>query len=76
MSDRYQRLSSTPPGRFLVGRLGLPESTPLRRYAQGQPLLDGPALVGGAPEHRLLSTVETVLKSTVYDIAALPNAPE
>ena len=62
MSDRYQRLSSTPPGRFLVGRLGLPESTPLRRYAPGQPLLDGPALVGGAPERRLLSTVERVLK--------------
>jgi 3-oxoacyl-[acyl-carrier protein] reductase len=62
VSDRYQRLSSTPPGRFLVGRLGLPESTPLRRYAPGQPLLDGPALVGGAPEHRLLSTVERVLK--------------
>ncbi|MET0601962.1 MAG: 3-oxoacyl-ACP reductase [Baekduia sp.] len=62
MSDRYQRLSSTPPGRFLVGRLGLPESTPLRRYAPGQPLLDGPALVGGAPEHRLLTTVERVLK--------------
>ena len=61
-ADRYQRLSSTPPGRFLVGRLGLPESTPLRRYAPGQPLLDGPALVGGAPEHRLLSTVEQVLK--------------
>jgi 3-oxoacyl-[acyl-carrier protein] reductase len=61
-ADRYQRLSSTPPGRFLVGRLGLPESTPLRRYAPGQPLLDGPALVGGAPEHRLLSTVERVLK--------------
>jgi 3-oxoacyl-[acyl-carrier protein] reductase len=62
VSDRYQRLSSTPPGRFLVGRLGLPESTPLRRYVPGQPLLDGPALVGGAPEHRLLTTAERVLK--------------
>jgi 3-oxoacyl-[acyl-carrier protein] reductase len=64
-ADRYQRLSSTPPGRFLVGRLGLPESTPLRRYEPGQPLLEGgPALLGGAPEHRLLSTVERVLKAT------------
>jgi 3-oxoacyl-[acyl-carrier protein] reductase len=62
-ADRYQRLSTTPPGRFLVGRLGLPESTPLRRYSPGQSLLDGPALVGGAPEHRLLSTVERVLKA-------------
>ena len=63
-ADRYQRLSSTPPGRFLVGRLGLPESTPLRRYEPGQPLLDGPAVIGGAPEHRLLSTVERVLQAT------------
>jgi len=63
VSDRYQRLSSTPPGRFVVGRLGLPESTPLRRYAPGQPLLDGPALIGGASEHRLLTTVEQVLKN-------------
>ena len=63
-ADRYQQLSSTPPGKFLVGRLGLPESTPLRRYEPGQPLLDGAAVVGGAPEHRLLSTVERVLKNT------------
>jgi 3-oxoacyl-[acyl-carrier protein] reductase len=63
-ADRYQRLSSTPPGRFLVGRLGLPESTPLRRYEAGQPLLDGVAVIGGAPEHRLLATVERVLKAT------------
>ena len=73
-ADRYQRLSSTPPGRFLVGRLGLPESTPLRRYAPGQPLLDGPALVGGAPEHRLLSTVERVLKAA--DVTALSGPAE
>jgi 3-oxoacyl-[acyl-carrier protein] reductase len=72
-ADRYQRLSSTPPGRFLVGRLGLPESTPLRRYEPGQPLLDGPALIGGVPEHRLLSTVERVLKAAGAD--ALSAAP-
>ena len=71
-ADRYQRLSSTPPGRFLVGRLGLPESTPLRRYQPGQPLLDGPAFVGGVAEHRLLSTVERVLKAA--QVATLPDA--
>jgi 3-oxoacyl-[acyl-carrier protein] reductase len=63
-ADRYQQLSSTPPGRFLASRLGLPESTPLRRYEPGQALVDGPVVVGGAPEHRLLSTVERVLKNT------------
>ena len=37
MADRYQRLSSTPPGRFLVGRLGLPDRT------AAAPLRAGPA---------------------------------
>jgi 3-oxoacyl-[acyl-carrier protein] reductase len=73
-ADRYQRLSSTPPGRFLVGRLGLPESTPLRRYEPGQPLLDGPAVIGGAPEHRLLTTVERVLKNTNSMVEGVEDA--
>jgi 3-oxoacyl-[acyl-carrier protein] reductase len=67
-ADRYQRLSSTPPGRFLVDRLGLPQSTPLRRYEPGQPLLDGPALVGGAPGARLLSAVDRILGDAGVDI--------
>jgi 3-oxoacyl-[acyl-carrier protein] reductase len=67
--DRYQRLSSTPPGRFLVGRLGLPQSTPLRRYAPGQPLLAGPALVVGAPGGRLTATVDRILAEAGADRA-------
>jgi 3-oxoacyl-[acyl-carrier protein] reductase len=73
-ADTYQRLSSTPPGRFLVGRLGLPESTPLRRYQRGQALLEGPAVIGGAPEHRLLSTVERVLQATGIEAITDPEA--
>jgi 3-oxoacyl-[acyl-carrier protein] reductase len=67
-ADRYQRLSSTPPGKFLVGRLGLPESTPLRRYEPGQPLLDGPALVGGAPGARLTAAAERILADAGADV--------
>jgi 3-oxoacyl-[acyl-carrier protein] reductase len=67
-ADRYQRLSSTPPGRFLVGRLGLPESTPLRRYEPGQPLLDGPALVAGASGGRLTSAVDRILAEAGADV--------
>jgi 3-oxoacyl-[acyl-carrier protein] reductase len=51
-----------------VGRLGLPESTPLRRYEPGQPLLDGPALVGGAPGARLMAAVERILQSARADV--------
>jgi 3-oxoacyl-[acyl-carrier protein] reductase len=46
-SDTYQRLTNSQPGRFVARRLGLPASMPLRRYEPGQPLLAGPALVGG-----------------------------
>ena len=60
-SDRYQQLTSTPPGRFLASRLGLPESTPLRRYEPGQPVLEGPALVGSTPGGRLGAAVLRVL---------------
>jgi 3-oxoacyl-[acyl-carrier protein] reductase len=45
MADRYQQFADSPPGRFMVRRLGLPQPTELRR---GPELFDGPVLVGGA----------------------------
>lgn len=50
MADRYQSLTGTPIGRFLVKNLGLPNPTPLRRYAAGGPVLSGVFLVGGDGE--------------------------
>jgi 3-oxoacyl-[acyl-carrier protein] reductase len=44
MADRYQQFADSPPGRFMVRRLGLPQPTPLRR---GPDLFDGPVLLGG-----------------------------
>ena len=44
MADRYSKFVDTPPGRFVVRRLGLPQPSPLRR---GPDLFDGPVLVGG-----------------------------
>ena len=61
MTDRYQQFARSGLGRQVVRRLGLPDPTPLRRYAPGQPALDGPALVGGAG--RLGDTVHSVLKA-------------
>jgi 3-oxoacyl-[acyl-carrier protein] reductase len=45
MADRYQQFAESPPGRFMVRRLGLPQPAELRR---GPELFDGPVLVGGA----------------------------
>src|SRR4051794_5474611 len=63
-SDRYQQLTRLPPGRFLAKRLGLPESTPLRRYEPGKPALAGPALIGGA------GRLGTVLTATLTAVGA------
>jgi 3-oxoacyl-[acyl-carrier protein] reductase len=56
-----------------VGRLGLPESTPLRRYEPGQPLLDGPALVVGAPGARLTAAVDRILEEAGADARHEPG---
>jgi 3-oxoacyl-[acyl-carrier protein] reductase len=61
-TDTYQRITNAQPGRFVASRLGLPKSTPLRRYEPGQALLAGPALLGGAPGGRLRETVSDVLR--------------
>jgi 3-oxoacyl-[acyl-carrier protein] reductase len=44
MADRYQQFAESPPGRFMVRRLGLPQPAELRR---GPALIDGPVLVEG-----------------------------
>jgi 3-oxoacyl-[acyl-carrier protein] reductase len=47
VADRYQSLTSTPVGKFLVKNLGLPNPVPLHRYTEGSPVLSGTFLVGG-----------------------------
>ena len=51
MADRYQQFADSPPGRFMVRRLGLPQPAPLMR---GPELLEGPILLGGALDTREL----------------------
>jgi len=47
MADRYQMRTNGAIGGFAAKRLGLPRPEPLRRYAPGGPLHDGPVVVGG-----------------------------
>jgi 3-oxoacyl-[acyl-carrier protein] reductase len=46
MTDRYQDFTRSGVGRFLVKNLGLPDPTPLERWTEGAPLVDGPVLFG------------------------------
>ena len=59
MSDRYQGFVSTPIGKLLVKNLGLPNPTPLERWSDGSPLVDGLVVLGG--EGRLADTLPTTL---------------
>ncbi|HYS35286.1 MAG TPA: 3-oxoacyl-ACP reductase, partial [Pseudonocardiaceae bacterium] len=61
MTDRYQQFATSGLGRLMVGRLGLPNPIPLRRYEPGQSMLTGPALLGAAPGGRLSDTVAAIL---------------
>ncbi len=74
MSDRYQSLVRTPVGQFVVRSLGLPNPPQLRRYREGQPLVDGTVLTGGAAAGRLLEIVPELLSQldvTMTGAAAL-----
>jgi len=72
MTDRYQQFARSGLGRQIVRRLGLPNPTPLRRYRDGQPALDGPALVGGAG--RMVDTVQSVVKDLDVTEGERPGA--
>jgi 3-oxoacyl-[acyl-carrier protein] reductase len=74
MTDRYQFLAHTPVGRLLVQNLGLPDPVRLERYRDGQPLVEGVVLVGGAPGGRLQDSVNESL--TGLGIAGVETATE
>ena len=61
MSDRYQGFASTPIGQLFVKNLGLPDPTPLERWTDGAPLVDGVVVLGGAG--RLTEVLPTTLDS-------------
>ena len=57
VGDRYLSFVNSPVGASVAGRIGLPRPAVLRRYAPGEPLLPGPALLAAstgsaAPELR------------------------
>ncbi|MGH3494107.1 MAG: 3-oxoacyl-ACP reductase, partial [Sciscionella sp.] len=72
MSDRYQQFATSGLGKLVVGRLGLPEPTPLRRYATGQALLPGAALLGGSEGGRLHAEISRVLSAAGAELAPDP----
>jgi len=73
VADRYQSFANSTAGRLVTKRLGMPVPTELRRYEPGQPLLEGPALLGAAAGSRLADTVADVLRATDTEAAVAPG---
>jgi 3-oxoacyl-[acyl-carrier protein] reductase len=78
VSDRYSTFANSGPGSFVARQLGLPLPTRLRRHEPGDPVLHGPALIGGAPGGRLASAAAGVLRSIGADafVAGEPHLRE
>ena len=68
MTDRYTTFANSGPGRAIVSRLGLPNPPVLRRHRPGDPLVDGPVLLGGAG--RLADPVRDMLSAAGVDLPA------
>jgi len=74
MSDKYQGFVQTPIGKLLVKNLGLPSPTPLRRYDEGDPLVEGTVAVGGTG--RLAESLPGLLDLLGIASTAAPDAAQ
>jgi 3-oxoacyl-[acyl-carrier protein] reductase len=68
MSDRYQQLINTPIGKIVSKQVGLPTPVVLVRYEPGQPVIDGPVLLGAAPGARLAPGAAQVLAAVGAEV--------
>jgi len=75
-ADRYAQLIRSPVGRVLSKQVGLPAPVELERYERGQPVIDGPVLLGAAPSGRLLEPVTAVLDRAGADVRSRGGSSE
>jgi 3-oxoacyl-[acyl-carrier protein] reductase len=75
MADRYASFAHSGPGRVLIKRLGLPDPPRLRRYHPGDPVADGPVLLGSTPGGRLAAPVRKQLEQAGVELADAAGAP-
>ena len=68
MADRYQQLINTPLGKLVSKQIGLPSPLPLDRFEPGQPVIDGPVLLGAAEGSTAVRSVATALASVGAEV--------
>jgi 3-oxoacyl-[acyl-carrier protein] reductase len=74
MADRYASFANSGPGRTLVKRLGLPDPPRLRRHRPGDPLTEGPVLLGAAPGGRLAEQSRKLIETAGTAVTDTPTA--
>ncbi len=67
MADRFAQIVQSDIGGKLADMLGLPKPAELRRYTPGDALVDGVALIGGAPGGALLDEAAGILADANVD---------
>ena len=68
MADRYQQLVNTTIGRIVSKQIGLPAPLPLDRFEAGQPVIDGPVLLGAAEGSTAVASVAAALAAMQADV--------
>ncbi len=74
MSDRYTQFVNSQVGEKLADLVGLPKPATLRRHSPGDPLLEGPLLLGG--EGRLADAAAKALVGTEVEVHTTPADAE
>ncbi len=72
MTDHYQTFTASPIGRLFVKNLGLPDPSPLERWSEGAPVVDGTVVTGGSG--RLGKAIVTSLDN--LGVSSVSNAVE
>jgi 3-oxoacyl-[acyl-carrier protein] reductase len=73
MSDRYLNLVNSPFGAAVATRVGLPRPAVLRRYATGDPLLPGAAVVGSTAGRVPTQLTALLTKAGVEAVDSVPD---
>ena len=76
MKDGYLDFANSAMGAKLVNALGLPKPLPLERYKDGQPVVKGSVLVGGAGEGAMLTALATIFKKINAQTVAHAKLPQ
>ncbi|KNX36338.1 3-oxoacyl-ACP reductase [Luteipulveratus halotolerans] len=70
MTDTLTKFANEGIGKTITTKLGLPRPALLRRYKEGQDLLEGPAAVGGIGEGTVASSAAAIIKASGAEVVA------